>query len=164
MCWFSGVIDRAELHLPCQGTRLSNLLQVALCGFCSLKVSMHLARMRMKMAASPPPAPVPKAGAPLLSAPSGRSSQSLRSPWSPSVFCAHPACDRVFLSQARDLFESPNPADSCGMLLCCSSLGRKGVLVGSAICWASAWKAVAPAVLQFMVYGNPELRAHCWAC
>ena len=27
----------AELHRPCQGARLSNLLQIVLCGFCSLK-------------------------------------------------------------------------------------------------------------------------------
>lgn len=43
-----------------------------------------------------------KLGAPLLSAPSGKSSQSLLSLWSLFSLCAYPACDWAFLSQSHD--------------------------------------------------------------
>lgn len=56
----------------------------------------------MKMAAAQSPARKSREpGVPLLSVPSEKSGQSLPSPWSSAVPCAHPACDRALLSLAH---------------------------------------------------------------
>ena len=74
--------------------------------------------MRITLAASQSPAQELKAwgGASLLSAPSGKSSQSLLSPWS-GVHTPHSSNFPLNISTSgtQPWFKSPNPAESCGL-------------------------------------------------
>lgn len=54
------------------------------------------------MVTSQSTAPHLRVQGPLLNVSSGKSSQSLLSPWFPSAHCVHPAWDQVFLSQAHN--------------------------------------------------------------
>ena len=91
----------------------------------------------MKMAASE--ALAPRSWAPLLKAPSGKSSQPLLSPGSLSTLHVHPACDRAFLSQAQDPLSSLQTLQTPVM----RSPGKEGSLTSSAVCWARVQRAVA---------------------
>ena len=117
----------------------------------------------MKMAASQSPALEAKTRASLFSALSGKSSQSLLSPWTPSPLCAHPACDPVCHLRHATHLGPPNPVVSCSGLPYHSSQGRKGGLLGSAAGWAPVQGVVMLTGWGFMAYGNPKLRAHSWA-
>ena len=111
------------------------------------------------MAASQSPAPGWKLGAPLLSTPRAISSQSLLSLWSLSTLVlTQPVTEHFYLSRN---------ADSCGAIPHCSFQGGRGALPFLLVLpfiGPLAWGAVLPVVPRFGVYGNPELRAHSWAC
>ena len=65
------------------------------------------------------------------------------------------------MSGTGPLFESPNPANSCGLHSPLLPV-EKGDLAGSAACWALVRRAVLLTVQQLEVSGNPELRPHSW--
>ena len=113
------------------------------------------------MAASQsPPRRSRELGAPLLSAPPEKSSQSLLSPWPPAALRAHPACDRAFLSLA------PGPGWSLQtqqIPVVCSHAappGKEGESPRICRLLGPCWRSSGPTVRRITVYGNPELRAH----
>ena len=116
------------------------------------------------MAASQsPPRRSRELGAPLLSEPPEKSSQSLPSPRSPAALRAHPACDRAFLSLAPDLVWSLQtqqiPVVHSPPLL----PGEEGESPRICRLLGPCWRSSGPTVPRITVYGNPELRARAWA-
>ena len=98
--WFSGALALEEIHLPCQGVRLSKsssrVHSVVL--FCSLKVfstDEWDEEINTPLSSSGAGSLHPT----LFSEPSQKSSQLLLSAWFPSELCVLLACNQAFLSQ-----------------------------------------------------------------
>ena len=109
-CWFSegraccadsqGSFPWLSCTALARGAGLSHMLQIALCGFCSLKAFRTTLEDENGNVSLPVSSPGAGCWHPLLfSVPSRRSCQTLLSPWFLSALCVHPACDRAFLSQ-----------------------------------------------------------------
>jgi len=110
----------------------------------------------MKVVAPRSPALELKFTPPTLHKPPQKSSQSFS--------CVYPACDREFLSQARDPVWSLQTADSCGVHPRRSSWAREGgvspwfcCLLGP--CLESGY----PTLQRFSVYGNTKQKAGAWS-
>ena len=123
-----------ELHHPCwgRGGRQAECkpLWMALCGLCFLKAFHAALEDESENDSLPFSSAGAKILAPLLSAPTGKSSPSLLSPWSLSTLHAHPACDQVFLSQAHDPFAVSKP---CRLLWCAFTLLPPGGIRDSSL-------------------------------
>ena len=91
-------LAQVGLHNPCQEARLSNLLQIALGGFCSLKTFCIALEKESENGASQSPGPGLRAQDLTPQGPVREKQSILLAAWSPSALCAHPACDYFYLS------------------------------------------------------------------
>lgn len=138
---------RVGLHHPCQGARPGKQLQIALCGFCSLKAFWAALEDENEN------------GGLLISSPGIERSHSLLCL---PGFCLHsvftqPVTKHFYLKH-RPPFDFPNFADPCSSHSHCASGGKEEVLP-SFSCLESGHLTVP----RFGVYGNTELNAHSWA-
>lgn len=98
----------------CQGSRLSNLHQIALCGFCSLKAFCTALEDENENGGLPVFNPGTESSGPHFSVYPRKIIESFLSPCSLSTLHGHRAYDHAFLSQAYNpILNSPNPEDSC---------------------------------------------------
>ena len=124
-----------ELHYTCWGPG-SICLRIALSVFCFLKafcIALGIEGENGSLPISSPGAEILRPHFPVCP-----QEKSLLSPWSPSTFNAHPACDRALLSQACDALLSPQTLQTPVAPPSCPFWGRRGSLTGSTACWAPA--------------------------
>lgn len=132
---------RGEVACPWQGAKLSKQLQIALCGFCSLKAFCAALEDENENSSLPISGPGTEPGDPLLCVPSQKSSRSLLSPRSPATLHAHPACDRAFLTLVHGpVWSLPTQQIPAALY---RFRRRKVSLPGFAICGVPAQKVVA---------------------
>ena len=155
-----------ELPSPA-GRAESERLQIALCGFCSLKALPKVLRMKIKMVAPLPSIFRTEAESScslLFSVPLGKNSKSFLSPWFQSALCVHPTCDWAFLSQAQGLISSLQTLQTPGGVhQPCSSWDRKRISTGFCYFLSLYLESSHLTMMQIMVSGNMEQKAGSWA-